>query len=449
MDVDKRELLEHQKILLPKFKKMEDNSFTNLNSKIGIFCNPEGSGKAFTVLQYIISQINEDIIYKTPLPTIHYKTYINPYIQIENVYPFYTLTIIICSPIHIDNWIMELKDTSLSYFVLTSKNIHPNIHNYDICICAPQLFLKWIHNYGQVCWNRIIYDEPSYNRIKQSQILFRFVWIIVSNTTTLLSEPKHTWIYHLLQNMHSFELFQTLIVQNSELELKKSYSLSPIYKYKYETFSTHPIRLFKTESIPFKIFSKKIEYENYFKYHSINSTCYICLKDNDLCEQYCILNCCHCQFCIECILQWLKIKDTCPICRKLISNNYVYMIDNQKMTNIHYLYSKEDIILQMIQKKNRKSLIVINNPQRQCLLQMIQNINYKILCPPNHRLENIQKYDILLLDSNYKYFGLNLQFIDFIFFYDKVCPIQHNKILNFVRRIGKNSKECLKIIYFK
>ena len=43
--------------------------------------------------------------------------------------------------------------------------------------------------------------------------------------------------------------------------------------------------------------------------------CVICLEDIN--KEY-ITECCRQHFCLECINQWLNIKNNCPLCRSII-----------------------------------------------------------------------------------------------------------------------------------
>ena len=70
-----------------------------------------------------------------------------------------------------------------------------------------------------------------------------------------------------------------------------------------------------------KILIKKFNYLE-------NEKCLICFENN--CN---IKILCNHKYCAECLSGWIKKNNKCPMCRKLIIDNLVYEINNEKKNN--------------------------------------------------------------------------------------------------------------------
>ena len=88
----------------------------------------------------------------------------------------------------------------------------------------------------------------------------------------------------------------------------------------------------------------KIDEKNIDKFKDI--TCNVCLNNLAINDEITILECKH-EFHLNCILEWLKIRNTCPVCRfEMESNNPDYErrknSHRETLRNIHQTYNNNN-----------------------------------------------------------------------------------------------------------
>jgi len=471
----KKKLMKHQIQMIERLKSFENHSILILNknqqikSRFGIFSNPAGSGKTFTIIAYLLDQLynsnylnsnsnnldNNDTLNHTlnnldnnktkyTAIQIHHNAWITVEAQMIQVYS----TLIICSQWVIPYWIPQLNSTFLKYIIYKKTKNPIMIENYNIILCPPTLLADLFYNYSTIYWYRIIYEEPLINKIKQFDCQFQFLWIITNNPYNLLKSPKYSFLSHLLQYITSYDLFKQIIICNTEQEIQESYQLMYLFKYRYAYVPSYQMNELFNQTNSIQLYHKNfLTIEEYIKYYNIklfsySQECIICFEKINFPIN--IISCCHHFYCLNCIIQWLKIRPTCPICRKIIYNNDINHINENKINNTRFCLTKDEIILQLLNKKDI-CLIVLSYSKYQHFFQKIKNHNY-IIINHNFKLIEIEKYQLLILDIEKEFIGFNLQFVSNIIFYHKICPIKHDSIIQLVNRIGKINN--LKIFYF-
>jgi DNA polymerase III delta prime subunit len=434
-----KKLLNHQKIIIEKLnifenkKKIESDEII-IENQIGIFGNPKGTGKTLSIIGLILyKNKNNNNIKKITINR-------NDYIEIKKQYKITNVTVIICSNYMIEYWISELKLTELRYNKYNNKKTII-IDKYDVILCTPKTFIKLINKNQNICWNRIIYEEPIINTIKYiNNIYFDFLWIISNNPYELLNYSDNTLLKNLLNNISLFEYFEKLIIKNEDKELENLYN-DEIIKFRYNFTNNDIVNkiLNNNNEIIINKFNNINEYINHYNLNKMDEpkTCIICLQNI---IKLCLLSCCHSNYCYDCIIKWLYKKESCPICRIIIYLKNINLINDQE--NKEIVKYKNDFIINFLNKID-KYLIVIDCLNKE-IIKNLQNIN-KIKIIKNNLIK-YEKYNIYILNCNKIMKGLNLQFIDNIIFYEKICPIKHEQIINFINRIGK--KKTLKIFYF-
>lgn len=410
--------------------KIDDNS--QLKSNIGIF-NYQGLDR----IKIMINMIKKDReIENKEMEMIVQK---NEYFEIEKKVIYNNKTIIICANYVMYEWINKLNVANIKYVIF---NRNKNIEKYEVIICSPLLFNFLSIKYLNYKWKRIIYEEPIINKLKNVNVYYEFLWLLTNNPYNILIQGRNTFLNVFINNITSFELYKKFIIEN-----KKDLNLNSIYndyilKYRYKCFENEEINYKSLENnqIINKIFNNIQEYTSHYNIEKIwENKCIICMNTI---ENLCILSCCHSQFCYHCIVCWFKNKKTCPICRRIILNDYLNRIDEYKINNLKYLIKKDETILKLL-NHNDKFLIILKVRKEIFFLNKLKDYKYKII--KNKKYKNIENEEIIILDDNKEYQELNLDFISKIIFYQTICPIKHDLYLNFV---NKNRKNLLKIFYF-
>lgn len=137
-----------------------------------------------------------------------------------------------------------------------------------------------------------------------------------------------------------------------------------------------------------------------------------------------VIKCCGNSFCLECICRWLKIKNTCPLCKANIKEfSDSLMVVNDKSIEIEptHIYSKLhtlELLLQKIKSENEKSKILIFSEYEKPFDKFVDilgklKIKYGILkgtsLKSNLHMYKNQDVDVLLINSRAFGSGVNLE----------------------------------------
>jgi len=469
------ELLTHQRIVLERLRVRESSLWISqrdirIHSRVGIFSNPHGSGKTWTLLMLILQTMHE-----THDPTIWIQSSTYPIVVYRHK-PLLKVTMIICSEYHVSQWIKEIKQTSLSYLVWTQpkrrrsrsqqstrRYTQEELESYSILLCTPSQFGNWLKEYSHFCILRFIYEEPMDSPIRSLEnVSYRFLWIVTTRPYHLLLHGPRSFLSSLLHSIHSFEMFQQLIITNTTDEINQSYSLFPIEKYSYYHYPNILIHHYlqkhsNLSNAVFRYFNSIMDYQRHHHSREINieQECLVCLESSSPPSSRILLSCCHSFYCLNCILQWLQVQTTCPQCRKSVLThelNKITSICNEETPPMRQMIiHKDDIIFSLLHTlKNEKWLIVLSLPQDQSFLHKLneqtpKKYPYKVII--RHLTPSMITHSaILILNQNRKWIGFNMQCITTVVFYNTVSIYQHDMVVHLVNRIGR--KNPLKFFYF-
>ena len=198
-----------------------------------------------------------------------------------------------------------------------------------------------------------------------------------------------------------------------------------------------------------EILKKIDELDDKFK-ELLNSPCNICFDElsSPILEP-------HCQnlFCGNCLLTWLNMRNTCPLCRHVISlEDLVYIKDGgedeEKVeSKVEKMLTKDEKIVDII-SKNPEGLFIIFSEydntfnsitkilNENCIkfVQIKGNINTRV-----KNLELFKKGDIkvVFLNSRFNGSGLNIQEATDIILYHQMHELIQNQVLGRANRIGR------------
>ena len=255
-------------------------------------------------------------------------------------------------------------------------NIDPE--KFDILLCSPTMFNRLVSKFPNHAWKRLIFDEPTTTKIpSMKSIMAGFYWFVTATPYMLTSMGRinrTNFLNSLFCNYMPMETFEKLIVKNDDDYVLNSFSLpqtshiyhkckQPLYQLINGLISDNVLEMVsagniegviralggnKTDNVLELVKGKKKEeldeinhkiqryekrkdedrvkiwkdkqtqtlsqltlLENRFK-NILEDPCNICLDNLD---KPALVPCCQNIFCGKCILQWLKNKNTCPLCR--------------------------------------------------------------------------------------------------------------------------------------
>lgn len=451
-----KQLLPHQKNIIKRMEKLEKTNLIVkdeyiLETKMGIYADPNGTGKTYAVLNLIKNDKMD-----WPIDKIYNKTKTTTksggLIKIQTLSKLTRLntTIIVLSPYLIPNWEEELKTCDLNYIVINSKQdiTSDTIFEKDIILVSVNFYNLLISTYPDCIWKRFIFDEPGYCKISNMKFLEAgFYWFICAR-------PNSLSIYHntckksmmriiLGDNWWNLDIGLNDITFKSEPELlKKGFKFADIKvilhdcKCKQLGFESQELKL------PGKIINK-IDCD---KKDLTTDNCSICLSNMKIPTYN--HKCSH-LFCAACISHWLQLSKNCPLCKTVISpSDLTHIINNEKADNDNKLPSKYELIGNLIKDKTKRNLLWINSDltlESKYIYKYLSDLKIKYeIFKGNQSIKfsilnkfKSNELDVLILNSKEDIPGLNLQYITDIIFISEILS-EYDNVISKVNRIGIN-----------
>ena len=416
-----------------------------------------------------------------------------------------------------------LQSSLKVYVVNTRKRIEIcDPYKYDVILCSPTMYNIFMIKNSNLAWKRLIFDEAGHTKIPSMKpIVTGFNWFITATPNMLLYANRsvsNNYLSSLFSIYMSTNVFKQLIVKNNDEFVRKSYVLPDTNHYYHKCYQPicnvvkglinnnilemisggdieGAVRLLggnKTNNIYElvklkiqeqleKIELKIIRYErrndndrlNTWKdkknrilnqqkelnsriENALQSNCTICHSNLD---KPVMLSCCQNFFCGECILSWLKIKNTCPLCRKKVETSDIIYIDNDNNDNDNDNNDNkekkrdktkiETIIDLICNNKEGKFIIfssydetfnIIRNSLNQTNISFTE-IQGKI-STRKRKIESFKKgkIKVLFLNSKYNGAGINLQEATDIILYHEMNKDLQTQVVGRSNRIGRTTK---------
>lgn len=176
------------------------HEMTAINSKIGIVCDPSGTGKTLSVLSYIATTHEQTF----PMITHNLSDHSSKYFFSHDLHHFSDASSsnLIIVPHHLfGQWRDEIeKHTSLSYLPIETKRVIKETETAQKIIkshivLTTNTCYKYVDEYAiknNIQWKNVIIDEASsiYLQSADPPLRFEFLWLITQNWIPLLF--KHT-----------------------------------------------------------------------------------------------------------------------------------------------------------------------------------------------------------------------------------------------------------------
>lgn len=450
-------LLKHQKSMLKFIEKIEKTNLINkdnyqIKTKIGIYADPNGSGKTCTM----INLIKNDKM-NWPLETLYDKksTVIKSGGLIKMVtrkkFTRIKASLIVLASGLIPFWQDELSKYNLVFTVInTKKDVSTlDIVNNDIIIVNTNIYNLLVSIYSQYVWKRFIFDEPSYIKIPNMKFVEAgFYWLITARPNSLCvygKTVKHGMMKTILgDNWWNLDLDLSDIIFKNNTELLNS---SFVLQKPINITHNCKVDILINEISKHKLSGKIVDYTNNPNKFWKSEKCSICLSEIKLPT---LNKECNHIFCAECIYNWFKISNNCPLCKEIINKQTLtHVLDfnttDDKNDNI---LTKKEIILDIARDSNKKILlwvdsnVICNNSYYYNYLKS-NNINcHNFEGSVSVKLSIINNFkqnitNILIMNSNEDIPGLNLQEVTDIIL-ASATKSEYNNAINKVNRIGIN-----------
>lgn len=409
-------LYPYQLAMVYKMEKLEQEQTIENNgdikeTRLGINADPIGTGKTYEMITLIIRDkmqwdietpfINETILYEAG--GIVKNRLIKRYNRINT-------TLILASSIVIGQWVDMLANTKLRVITITNKNeidqCDPNL--YDIILVTPQTYNIMITSHIKIIWKRFIFDDPGHNKVTgMKNIQAGFYWFVTATPNAITSyhyNCKDSMMKNIIgDGLWNFDVqFSGMILKNDPEFIILSVKLPPIQYHTYICSGGNSIDSLygtveevidilgcaKTTNIIELVRKRKLEElrinpQRQISIHTQISelqnryagNCQICMTTmtHPILEPNC-----HTLFCTTCLLNWLHIKNACPICRVPIQLDELVYVNDTTDSEKKIFLSKSQQIIEIIKSKPNGKFLVFSDDFETKMNQVTKNIaSYK------------------------------------------------------------------------
>jgi hypothetical protein len=182
------------------------------------------------------------------------------------------------------------------------------------------------------------------------------------------------------------------------------------------------------------------------------NNCPICYDDLD---EPSMVPCCNNIFCTKCLIEWLKDKEICPMCRDPLEGSDLMKISDEdqpllkkkKTKKKGRLFSKEKTLVRMIEKNKKGKYLIFSNHDatfEKILRELeIKKITYRVLNGALGRVRNtidmFKKGDIrvVLLNAKYNGAGIDLSMATNIVIYHELPSEIRKQVIGRGQRVGR------------
>jgi len=423
-------LLPHQLLSLSKMKRLETAAQSGLligNERIfssyGILGERAGTGKTLTMLAHI-----------SQMTSVHPHTYNRLNSSTPSFFSLHSVestlnTLLVVPHSLYHQWQAEIQKTTLSCTFLRSlKDIDDcltGVHSSHLTLVSNTLLQALTHlllNTNST-WERIVYDEADMIRIPSACIPLqaKMTWLITSRYKNILhanqqihshvvkqlppefietlSNPVKGFIVDTLKQHPTLTLFRTAsevffntftknthplrgyyVVKTEETFLKESLSLPEAVLTTIQCRSANPrtIELLdsgKIEEAVLSIHPKIITMESLIHGSDVNrverlqtKACAICY---DSAEVPCVTPCCTNIFCGRCIVTWITIKNSCPLCKEVIQPRSLIKIDTGVRSNV---LSKLEALIEYLRNLGEGQYILYSRNVQEVYSYIVHNL---------------------------------------------------------------------------
>lgn len=239
-------LFRHQLAAIHKMEKKEEekkisSANTVIESNVSLYTEITGYGKTAAMIGLILRDKMKWLMDEPYTHKLFNTVYGNGRIFSYSLtsYTKINSTLIVANQSLINQWKDNLNLTNLTHTVISTnkqaENTNPN--DYDVIICSPTMYNKFIRKYPSHAWKRFVFDEPTHTKIPSMyHIMAGYNWFMTATPEMLLYNNRNMSNRNLIASLFSLymdaNIWQSLIVKNPDEFVRLSYSI-PKTTHKY------------------------------------------------------------------------------------------------------------------------------------------------------------------------------------------------------------------------
>lgn len=478
-----------------------------LNTNVGVLSDRVGSGKTLMVLGLIRHSLNPPES-KTYFTGTKYLLIKNTSLNINKT-KCNLIIIPAHLRIQWEQHIKYLLNINY-YVIGSAQQLEnlDDINNYQIILLCDSFINKWYTKYENTRWSRIFIDEADSVKTMDGDFKADFLWLVTATPNRLKTSSSNKFNKLDIFSNKIPWVMDHLLIYNSTDYINQSIKLPPPKRITIQCLTPHDITLVQkfipkgvlqminagdtkgairilncntetNESI-IKVISNqinknienlKIDYEHFKKKKDklklieleklmntqINRLTEIKKKVKDMNDQICLicmggcekpamLQCCHNMYCFECIMLVTKDTKKCPVCRSLIYQNSITLINKKLDEGDYQKKEKYDSLLEIIGNNiNGKFMVFSNFTETFNKIQELldkHHISYSQLKGSAQEMtktiEMVKngKIKVLMLNANYQA-GVNLEMITDLVFFHRASPQTEQQIIGRSHRLKR------------
>jgi SNF2 family DNA or RNA helicase len=401
---------------------------------------------------------------------------------------------------------------------------HMNVPDeYDVIICSPSRYNDFVKKFCDYAWKRIIFDEAASTHIPKMEIAYAgFYWMISATYSEFLyMRSRRNFLSNLFYTFN-YEMLNMILVRNQDNFVKNSFKMPVKHVIKHTCVNPQIINIIRghvskeieemisagnvkgaiesmggtssqgnlinmvtnklkldLEEAEFKFrryssmdgrerdaeawnkkmkdINEKIETLKTRVTEALNDDCSICA---DKLNNAVLVPCCQHIFCGECVINWIKTKNTCPMCRShLIISKLVYINENKEdykyrsppKKEENKILSKPDTVAKIIKNQtttNKDSRFIVFSSWDETFdiikkvfseheISFMELNGHKSTRQKKLKEFREGKYNVVFLNSRFNGAGINLEFVSDIIMYHEMNSSLETQVVGRALRIGR------------
>ncbi len=403
------------------------------------------------------------------------------------------------------------------------SRLKKSLENVDVVVVTPKLFNIFIAKYRNLAWKRFVFDEPGNVRVpSMHEVIAGFYWFMTATVGRIYQFHNKCSTSFMFSFLTGYEydwwLINKLTIRNSDELLEISFSSPRVdHKEYYASNKTFTIvKNYASEMITQMISAGDITgalealggqpTDNLFELLKMtkknkvlllkekitkisdgkhpqtvkkylqtirklekqtqeiqtqaqavfDSDCIICYEPlkNPVMEPAC-----EKLFCGTCLLTWLKLSDSCPVCRAAIDTGNIYYVETEKVERRSVCQDKLEVLLDILGTSPEGRFIIFSSFDQSFknIVATLQtkNISFIEAKGSGKTIEaNLKRFkagevNVLLLNSNHNGAGLNLQEATDVILYHKMETNTEVQVVGRANRIGRREPLTVHHLLYK
>jgi hypothetical protein len=434
-------------------------------TRLGVNADACGSGKSLTVIG-LIARDRMEWDLETPFVSeavtskcsnlLKYRK-VNRYIKIP-------VNLILVHDMIIKQWENECLKSELNFTtVRVDRDLKAiSAEKYDIVFVTPNMYNKLVSSYKNYAWKRFIFDQPCSIKVSNMKPVYAgFTWFLTPYYTKIITKhkncPKNSFIRNIIDD--DSDIFNGIIIQNSgEPEGREPEGREPdevnhmaqikLTQVKYVSNVTNRLNSSTVKTMINNNDFDSIAQVLNCKISNVaikNNCCNICL---DVVINPIIEPSCQQAFCSKCILQWLNVKLSCPLCRSSVKpENLIYVKNPKNMTPIQQTQTKLDAILSIVSNSTKCIIYSSNDNLYQEIISHLHSnsiLSKEIKGNYKSKTNVIEAYtkgslNVILFNTMFLSIGVNLQETTDLIICDGVDKNVTHQLTNKITRTGQQN----------